>query len=332
MIAPAGFGAIFALIPLRFISFFAGLLASLIIIPWLIDAQRKRQAGQQVYEDAPPSHATKQGTPTMGGAVFAVAAVAGYGLSGLHDSLPLLLLVLAASAIGLADDLLILRAHRALGLRAREKFALLTLLAVAYVLWLGWTQPDAVYQSWFGGVTIALPAWVWFVFAVLAIVGTANAVNLTDGLDGLAAGVTIPVLIGLELIINYLRLPGGSIGDAVLGALVGFFWFNRYPARIFMGDTGSLALGALLAGMALESHALLLLPFFGIVFVIEALSVIAQVASYKSMRRRILLMSPLHHHFELAGWPETAVSSTFIVASVLASALTCVAWGLTYVR
>jgi phospho-N-acetylmuramoyl-pentapeptide-transferase len=317
---------IFALVSIRALALAAGLAVALVVVPWLIDIQRRRQTGQQVYEDAPRTHAAKQGTPTMGGVVFAIAAVVGYAIGGFRASAPLLALVLATAAIGFLDDLLIVRARRALGLRAREKFALVAVVAIGYVFWVYKAGLTGPIQTWFGG-SVALPQWLWFVLAVLAIVGAANAVNLTDGLDGLAAGATIPALIGLQLTAQYLRLPGGStIADAVLGALIGFFWFNRYPARIFMGDTGSLALGALLAGVALESHALLLLPLFGIVFVVEALSVMAQVASYKTTKRRVFLMSPLHHHFELSGWRETVVTSTFVIVGFFAAAATWVTW------
>jgi phospho-N-acetylmuramoyl-pentapeptide-transferase len=317
---------IFAWVSVRALAVVAGLAVSIVVIPWLIDSQRRKHTGQQVYEDAPRTHAAKQGTPTMGGIVFAIAAVVGYAIGGFHASSPLLALVLAAAAIGFLDDLLIVRGRRALGLRAREKFALVAVVAIAYVFWVYKDGLSGPLQTWFGG-SVALPQWLWFVLAVLAIVGAANAVNLTDGLDGLASGATIPALIGLQLTAQYLRLPGGStIADAVLGALIGFFWFNRYPARIFMGDTGSLALGALLAGVAIESHALLLLPLFGIVFVVEALSVMAQVASYKTTRRRVFLMSPLHHHFELSGWRETVVTSTFVTVGFFAAAATWVTW------
>jgi phospho-N-acetylmuramoyl-pentapeptide-transferase len=255
------------------------------------------------------------------------AAFVGFGLSGFSTrAVPLLVLVLAAGAIGFIDDMLILRARRALGLRARSKFALIALIAAGYLIWVfrsGLAGPE---QTWFG-TSVTLPLWMWSALAVLAIVGAANAVNLTDGLDGLAAGATIPALVGLQLTARYLGVPGGGgIGDAVLGALLAFLWFNRHPARIFMGDTGSLALGALLAGMAIQSKALLLLPLFGIVFVLEALSVMAQVLSFKTTGRRIFKMSPLHHHFELSGWRETAVTSTFVAFAAIAAAATWVTW------
>jgi phospho-N-acetylmuramoyl-pentapeptide-transferase len=175
--------------------------------------------------------------------------------------------------------------------------------------------------------------WAWAVLAVLAIVGAANAVNLTDGLDGLAAGATIPALIALQLTARYEAIVGvQSIGDAVLGSLLVFLWYNRHPAKIFMGDTGSLALGALLAGLAIQAGALLLLPLFGIVFVAEALSVIVQVVSFKTTGRRVFRMSPLHHHFELSGWRETVVTATFVMTAVAVAAATWVTWWTTTVR
>jgi phospho-N-acetylmuramoyl-pentapeptide-transferase len=317
---------LFDLVPVRILAVVAGVLAAAVITPWLIAAQRRERVGQQIYEDAPRTHAVKQGTPTMGGIVFLCAAVLGDAISGFRASLPLLLLVLAAGGIGLLDDLLIVRTRRPVGLRARDKFALVAIVAILYVAWVWQSGLAGPTQTWFG-MALSLPLWLWFVLAVLAIVGAANAVNLTDGLDGLATGATIPALVGLQLTAWFLGLPGGStIADAVLGSLLGFFWFNRYPARIFMGDTGSLALGALLGGVAVEAHALLLLPLFGIIFVIEALSVIAQVASFKSTGRRIFKMSPLHHHFELSGWSEIAVTSAFIAFASAAASVTWVVW------
>jgi phospho-N-acetylmuramoyl-pentapeptide-transferase len=305
----------------------AGLVVGLLIIPWLIAGQRRSSLGQHVYEDAPKTHTAKQGTPTMGGIAFVAAALIGFGLGGFtKQALPVFALVLAAGAIGWVDDILILRAHRALGLRARAKFALLAIVAALYVVWVYKSGLAGTQQTWFGS-NFDLPLWLWSALAVLAIVGAANAVNLTDGLDGLAAGATIPVLIAAQLTARYQGITGLTVvGDAVLGALLAFLWFNRHPARIFMGDTGSLVLGALLAGIAIQSQALLLLPLFGIVFVVEALSVIAQVVSFKTTGKRIFKMSPLHHHFELSGWPETAVTSTFIFFATITAAATWVTW------
>jgi phospho-N-acetylmuramoyl-pentapeptide-transferase len=305
----------------------AGAIVSFVVTPWLIFRQRRGGLGQHIYEDAPSSHAMKQGTPTGGGVAFAVAALVGYALSGFGASeLPLVCLVLAAAAVGLLDDTLIVRARRALGLRARAKFMLLAVIAVAYVGWISHLGAAGREQLWFGA-TFWLPPWLWFALAVLAVVGAANAVNLTDGLDGLSAGAVIPTLIALQLTAEYSGGRGGwTVADAMLGSALGFLWFNRYPARIFMGDVGSLALGALIAGVAIQSRALLLLPLFGIVFVLEALSVMLQVVSFKSTGKRIFKMSPLHHHFELSGWREAAISSTFVVFQTIAAGATWIGW------
>ncbi|MDQ6825014.1 MAG: phospho-N-acetylmuramoyl-pentapeptide-transferase [Candidatus Eremiobacteraeota bacterium] len=305
--------------------FVGGVVVCAALVPLLIARQRRQQTGQQIYEDAPKSHSVKQGTPTLGGLAFAGAAVAGFVISGAGTrDLPLLCLVLVSAAIGFTDDMLILRARRSLGLRARAKFILIAIAAVLYVMWLNRIDPQSPTQTWFGG-TIVLTHAAWVVLSVLGIVGAANAVNLTDGLDGLATGTVIPTLFVLQLPLRGGASSPSGMGVAVLGACVAFLWFNRHPARIFMGDTGSLALGALLAGLAIQSHELLLLPFFGAIFVFEALSVILQVASFKTLRRRIFRMSPLHHHFELGGWRETAVTTTFVLVQTLCAAATWLA-------
>jgi phospho-N-acetylmuramoyl-pentapeptide-transferase len=301
--------------------FVVGAVVAVPVILWLIAWQRRRALGQQIYEDGPSSHAVKQGTPTMGGLAFVAAAIVGlfWVVFPRFAEAPLLLLVLAAAAIGFADDYLKLVHQRALGLRARIKFTLLLVVACAFVAWEWMTDVSGHHvgdilrgQIWFGE-WLTLPAWLWAILAVAAIVGAANAVNLTDGLDGLAAGACLPPLLLLFVVGN------SAIGLSVAGACAAFLFFNRHPARIFMGDTGSLALGALLGGLAVTSHALLLLPLAGVVFVAEALSVILQVASFKLTGKRILKMSPLHHHFEMSGWTETRVTTTFIAASLFAS-------------
>ncbi len=306
MTSPPGFLALVT-------HFAVGGIIAAIVVPAVIAWQRRRGLSQQIYEDAPSTHAGKAGTPTLGGIAFAIAALAGaiFPLDGLAASLPLLCLVLAAAGIGFVDDYLILTKRRALGLRARAKFSLLGIAAIGFVLWEWQRMPAQHAQIWFGG-PLALPTWLWATLAVLAIVGAANAVNLTDGLDGLAGGTAIPPL----LLMTY--ISGSGLAAAVLGACGGFLYYNRHPARVFMGDTGSLALGALLGGLAVESGLLLLLPLIGVVFVVETLSVIVQVVSFKATGKRVLKMSPLHHHFELSGWRESRVTLTFVAASLVA--------------
>ncbi len=293
--------------------FAAGFAIATIVVPLLISWQQRRRLGQQIYEDGPKAHAVKQGTPTMGGVAFIVAAAAGALFS--HNGVDARLLVLAAGAgaIGLADDALILIRRRALGLKARWKMALLAFVGALF-LWMLQTGPAPLgyAESWFGQLVV-LPPPVWWTLAMLAILGAANAVNLTDGVDGLATGTVIAPLTLFAL------ASLSSLAVAVLGACVAFFYFNRYPAKIFMGDAGSLLLGALLAGCAIVSGRLFYLPFVGIVFVIEALSVIAQVASFKLTGKRVLKMSPLHHHFELSGWSERRITWTFTVVSIVAT-------------
>jgi len=279
----------------------------------LIATLRRLAYRQQAYEDAPQTHQVKTGTPTMGGLLFLVAPLV--VLLGVHDAATVAyaFLIAGSAAIGLVDDVSAIRRSRNRGLRARTKF-LATGVVGALFLWMlaaGGTPPTSLL---FVGPT---PVWVWLLLSLAAILATTHAVNLTDGLDGLAAGTIVPPLV----VLGFLAWRAGdaataSMEAAVLGAVLGFLIYNRHPARVFMGDTGSLALGAALAGGAILSGAQLLLPLIGGVFAAETLSVIVQVASYKTTHRRVFRMSPLHHHFELGGWPETKVTGRFWFASL----------------
>jgi phospho-N-acetylmuramoyl-pentapeptide-transferase len=300
-----------------------------IVIPLVIRFQRRASLGQQIYEDGPATHQAKQGTPTMGGLAFPVAALIAIPVS-MFPAFAATAAVILGGAIGFIDDFIIVRMRRALGLRARWK--LLALAAVAFFVASASDQSLSAdralygcdsayhwgfqYQWWFGSL-VTLPYAVSLILAVLAVVGCANAVNLTDGVDGLAAGTVLPPLIVLT------ALTGSGTAVVVLGAVIVFLFFNLHPAKVFMGDTGSLALGTLLAALAIDAHVLLFLPLLGIVFVVEALSVIAQVISFKLTGKRIFKMSPLHHHFELSGWSEKKVTAIFSAVSVLASAAFC---------
>ncbi|MDE2572156.1 MAG: phospho-N-acetylmuramoyl-pentapeptide-transferase [bacterium] len=285
-------------------------------------AQLKRLAfGQHIYEDGPRSHRSKSGTPTMGGMLFLVAALAAGCVARTKDAWLLVGFTIVCGAIGLLDDWLIVRYNRALGLRARTKLLLIALAAIAFLA----LAPSAIAPDqrfavlrWHDGGALVTPAWLWYALSLLAVLATTNAVNLTDGLDGLAAGTMIPALAISVFIAVQSGAHGVALAELTLaGACLGFLYYNRYPARVFMGDTGSLALGALLAGGAILTGTQLLLPLIGGVFAAEALSVILQVASYKTTRRRIFRMSPLHHHFELGGWPETVVTKRFWTASAI---------------
>lgn len=298
---------------------------TLLAVPGAIRLLRRLGAGKHIREEGPAHHAAKAGTPTMGGAVMVVAAAAAtLALSPrLEVGLGLAAALLAFGLLGSLDDLRALRRRRAMGMRAREKFLGQVLLAVAAVAWL--RETAAAPPRWvvpFSPAEWAPPPAAAAAVSVLAVVGSANAVNLTDGLDGLAAGsvaVASAAYVGIAWLLN--RPETAVFAAAVAGACLGFIWYNGYPAQVFMGDTGSLALGAALALFALTTGTLLVLPVVGGLFVAETGSVMAQVAYFKlTGGRRLLRMSPLHHHLELSGWPESrVVTRLWLTAAVLAA-------------
>ena len=291
-------------------------------IKWL----RGRAYRQHVRDDGPASHSVKEGTPTMGGVLILagglVAAVLAAAIRSQINAAFLLvvLLTLAYGALGATDDLLMVRRGRSLGLKARQKLLFQFVFAGLFLwAWQVTCFPDGNVHNPFGRGLLALGVWYW-PLAALFLVGTSNAVNLTDGLDGLASGLAALALVCLGAVaLHYQHLGLAIFCFAMAGGCLGFLWFNAHPARIFMGDTGSLALGGALAGAALVLGLEVLLLVVGLIFYLEALSVILQVISFKTTRRRIFRMSPLHHHFELSGWPETAVVVRFwVVAAVVA--------------
>jgi phospho-N-acetylmuramoyl-pentapeptide-transferase len=306
--------------------FAASLALTLALGPQLIAFLRRAALRQHAYEDAPKTHATKSGTPTMGGLLFLVSLV--FALLWHPDvaTAALALLGIGCGLIGLADDLISIRSGRNRGLRARTKFLLTGVVAavfLAFVTHAGGAQaPVAFAGGLFSSETsfFIVHRWVWYALAFCAILATTHAVNLTDGLDGLAGGTILPPLLLVAWLAWRLGTYGVSFTDlALAGSVVGFLFFNRHPARVFMGDTGALALGGVLAGSAILAGSVLLLPLIGGVFAAEALSVIVQVAYFKTTKKRIFRMSPLHHHFELGGWPETKVTRRFWTASALLS-------------
>lgn len=278
---------------------------------------------QHAYEDAPQTHQTKTGTPTMGGLVFLVVLFAALAVSRAPLLPELVFFVALCAGIGAVDDIAKLRNAANRGVRARTKFLATALAAAIFLREIAGSPalfpPNVLFHA--GSFALVAPHWLWLLLGILAITGTTHAVNLTDGLDGLAAGTMIPPLLVLASIASGMGLAGPAIAAAAgMGACGGFLLFNRHPAKLFMGDTGSLALGAMLAGIAISCGEMLLLVIIGGVFVAEALSVIVQVSYFKATGgRRILRMSPLHHHFELAGWPETRVTIRFWLASLLCS-------------
>ncbi len=282
----------------------------------LIGALQRLAYRQHAYEDAPQSHQKKTGTPTMGGVLFLLAPLVASAIARDAVTAAFSLLIVGSAAIGFIDDYASIRRGRNKGLNARTKFLATALVGAAFLSIVA-NIPGVDRDLLFIG---PVPLWLWFTLSLAVVLATTHAVNLTDGLDGLASGTIVPPL----AVLAFIAFRQGS-GDvvmvtvAMLGAVLGFLVYNRHPAKMFMGDTGSLALGGALSGAAILTGAQLLLPLIGGVFVAETLSVILQVASYKTTKKRIFRMSPLHHHFELGGWPETTVTARFWLASLLLS-------------
>jgi phospho-N-acetylmuramoyl-pentapeptide-transferase len=308
------------------------LLISILAGPFFIDFLRRHSLGQTIREEGPQHHSVKQGTPTMGGILIVLAATVAF-LATTVGTVPALTIfgtMVACGAIGFIDDLIKVRHRRSLGLSGRVK--MLLLLAISAVVCFA-----ADHQGLHHWVFVPIVQWKiqlgwgYYVLVFIIIAGAANAVNLTDGLDGLAAGTSIISLFTLTAmaVIIYIRnAPGGVrianrldvayIGAALIGASVGFLWFNAFPAEVFMGDTGSMALGGAIGAMAIFLEVPLLLLLVGGIFVIEALSVVIQVISFRWFGRRVFLMAPLHHHFEMKSWSETKIMVRFwIVAGIL---------------
>jgi len=316
------------------------LLLALIGTPLVITFFQRRGFGQPIREEGPSSHRTKAGTPTMGGAAIVIATLAGYLVAQAirprwtATGILLLATFVAMAAVGFADDLIKLRLRRSLGLTKTTKFVGQALIAVAFAwsgpAWAGVSRSISVV----GAIEFPVSQTVFTVWMFLLLVGASNAVNLTDGLDGLAAGSSALVFGAYTLIAFWqfrtaAEYPIGAIAAldvavvvaAVTAASAGFLWHNAPPARIFMGDTGSLALGGLLAAVAVMTGTQLLLAVLGALFVIETLSVVVQVAVFRTTGRRVFRMAPFHHHFELLGWQEATVIVRFWILAGMGVAL-----------
>lgn len=304
--------------------------------PLVIPALRRLKFGQAIREEGPKAHQKKAGTPTMGGTIFlAVVVLTAIPVSNIFDQdghlsdlFFLLFATLGYGILGFMDDYIKVVMKRNLGLTAKQK--LLGQVFIGLVLFWVLMEVRVVRGSYESISTINIPGtqlsfelnWLYLPLLVLIMIATSNAVNLTDGLDGLVAG-TAAIAYGAYAIIglvqsNYMVV---IFSAAMVGALLGFLVFNAHPAKVFMGDTGSLALGGGLAALAVITKTELLLLIIGIVFVVETLSVMIQVGSFKLRGKRIFRMSPLHHHFELVGWSEWRVVTTFWLTGFLAAAL-----------
>jgi len=313
----------------------AGIVAmvvSIVIGPKFIEFLRRHEFGQFIREDVPERHADKQGTPTMGGLLILFGAgVAFFAFSRYTaEALTVAFTTLACGAVGFLDDYLKVRHRRSLGLSGRWK--LLLLGAIVLVVGVVAHNENLETSVEIPVLRTELPlAFLWFPFLFVVIAGAANGVNLTDGVDGLAAGTTIIALFALTAmnIVAFIRAGQRTdlmplraekqdlaiIGAALLGGAIGFLWYNAFPAEVFMGDTGSMALGGAIGAFAIMMKIELLLLLVGGIFVIEALSVMIQVISFKYWGRRVFLMAPIHHHFELKAWSDAKIMVRFWIAA-----------------
>lgn len=311
------------------ITLFIAFVLTCLMAPSFIPMLHRMKFGQEVRDDGPKAHLKKQGTPTMGGIMFLIAIVAAVLLSFVYygvDAKALLVLFLTAGFgfVGFLDDFLKIKKHQSEGLNPKQKLLLQVLITVIFAVWVYFHEGGAnlVYLPFTGAGSIALPLWLFLPFVLVVVLGTDNGVNFTDGLDGLCSSVTA-VVAAFFCIVGILTQSGiALVAAAVIGALFGFLFFNVYPAKVFMGDTGSLALGGFVAGAAVVSGLELFIPIVGFIYLIEVLSVIIQVTYFKRTHgKRFFKMAPIHHHFELLGNSETRIVAAFTIVTVLLSIL-----------
>jgi phospho-N-acetylmuramoyl-pentapeptide-transferase len=324
------------------VEFIQGLLLAfacmVILMPPFLRLLRWLGMGKQIREDGPGTHLVKQGTPTMGGVLIVIVTLALATVFNAYDAStysPLFVLALVG-ALGAVDDYL--NARTGIGIRGRHKILWQLVVAIAVALYvqnhfgfngvrvpfIGDVETAATVTLPFIDYHLGIGAVAFIVIAVVAIVGTSNGVNLTDGLDGLAGGTLVFAFISFLIIalLNQPLQPNLAMVNAiVIGALMGFLWFNVHPAQVFMGDSGALSLGGMLAVTALMTGQVLILPLIGVIFVVEAASDIIQFGSYKLRGKRVFRMAPLHHHFELGGWDEEKITMRFWIVGALAGML-----------
>ena len=313
------------------ISLVGGFVLSLVLGKFLIPALRALKAGQSIREVGPKWHNGKAGTPTMGGLMFIAASLLCVATGwrsmreGSYAHLLVLALALAFGLIGFADDFIKVKKKRNLGLTGLQKLVLQIVAAAAFLYFLyrhGALSCD-LYIPFVASPVTGISKVVYLAFAVFVIVGCVNAVNLTDGIDGLAGGVTMPVMLFFVLTSMLMKKMGlATFPAALLGGLGGFLVYNFYPAKVFMGDTGSLFLGGAVCGLAFALDMPLILLFVGLIYIIETLSDILQVCYFKLTHgKRIFKMAPIHHHFELCGWSEKKIFCVFSGVTLILSVL-----------
>ena len=322
-----------------FLTIFIAALLTGLVMPLFIRIMKNGGIGQQIRADGPQRHLVKQGTPTMGGLVMLVCAtITCFFMAPISpDLICALIAMLLTGLLGLLDDIESVAHKRSLGLTPLQKEAGLVVIAIAFCLcavnWVG-IAPTVRFP---GGLTIDLGVltttigegphafripWLYIIFVILLMSGLSNAVNLTDGLDGLAGGTVLMAMLGTGMVaFRYGELSLAVFAAAIAGACIGFLWHNCFPASIFMGDTGSLALGAALAAVAVLTKTEVTSLVMGGLFVVEALSVIIQFVSFRLTKKRVFLMSPIHHHFEKLGWSENKVVIRFWIISAAFVAL-----------
>jgi phospho-N-acetylmuramoyl-pentapeptide-transferase len=318
------------------ISGLIAMVAAVVIGPKFIEVLRSRNLGQQIRAEGPATHLVKQGTPTMGGLLILASAVIPFLAVSRYtaEGLTVLFMVLGCALIGFTDDYLKLRRRHSLGLPGRWKMVGLAVVTVVAALLL--QEADTFSTSLY----VPVVGWdldlgiVFYPFLFFVIAGTVNGANLTDGIDGLAAGVVVIMLLTFLAIagIGWLRSgdPGArsdtlldiaTLAAALIGGTIGFLWYNAFPAEVIMGDTGSFALGGAIAGFAVVTGTEILLPLIAGIFVIEVMSLIIQVVSFKRTGRRVFLIAPIHHHFEMKAWSETKIMVRFwIVCAIFCAA------------
>ena len=308
------------------ITFFITIITAIIIIPVL----KKMKVGQIERDDGPQSHLKKQGTPTMGGIIIMISMIIGitiayiyFNITGNVDVgqklLPILCLTIGFGIIGFIDDFKKLVLKNTKGLKPSYKMLGLLIISVAYVLFLvKWLNIGSETFIPIIKTYINIPIWIYIPFAITVILATTNAVNLTDGIDGLSSSVCSIIITCLTLIGMYRDISEISVfGSVVIGATLGFLMFNLHPAKVFMGDTGSLLLGGVISAMALYLKMPLILLIIAAVPVIETISVIIQVVYFKKTGKRVFKMAPIHHHFELSGWKESKVVTVFSIVTFI---------------
>lgn len=319
-----------------FLSIIIGGVISLLTTPLFVKFQKNKKIGEKIRIDGPKTHSVKTGTPTMGGIIFVLSSITAFTIVSLikyyrwHEvysieGMFILSILLLCSLIGFIDDYMALKKQRSLGIRGWVKISLLAIVCLYFILFSKYILNVSTYIGIpFTDIKVELGNW-YYIIVVLIIISTTNAVNLTDGLDGLAAG-TSSIVLAVFCFIAFLEgsILGVSYGidiavvsGGTLAACIGFLWWNTAPAEIFMGDTGSFGLGGLIAAVAIILKQEILLIVIGGLFVIETLSVIIQVFWFKVFKKRVFKMAPIHHHFELLGWPEIKVIIRFWLVCVL---------------